>query len=243
MINVFIDFDGTITKGDVGDLFFEKFAGKVATQTVADYRSGLINAMECFDSEAAACKSLSLKAVDKFLDEQKIDSAFVDFVSFCNQHQDGNRAIRTFIVSDGLDYYISRILSNYGLSNIPFYANHAEFNETENGIELHLDYPYTDEECSRCACCKRNLLLTSSSDEDIIVYIGEGFSDFCPVKYADIVFAKDELQANCQKENITYYYYKNFQDIIIKMEEILQKKRIPKRQQAVFNRRDILMAG
>ena len=80
-------------------------------------------------------------------------------------------------------------------------------------------------------------------DNDIIVYIGDGYSDFCAVKFADIVFAKGELQTKCQNENISYYLYKNFDDIIARMTEIMNKKRIPKRRQALINRQDVLLAG
>jgi 2-hydroxy-3-keto-5-methylthiopentenyl-1-phosphate phosphatase len=243
MIKIFIDFDGTITKGDIGDSFFEKFGGQAAVKAVQDYRAGSINAVDCFNREADACTFVSQKASNEFIDEQKIDQTFIDFISFCNRYKDGDSAINYFIVSDGLDYYINRILKNNGLQDVEVFSNHAEFAETAKGIRLNLSYPYTDEECDRCACCKRNHMLTLSSDDDIIVYIGEGYSDFCPVKYADIVFAKDELQSYCQRENITYHLYNDFKDVMLKMDEILNKKRIHKRQQAMFNRKDVLMAG
>jgi 2,3-diketo-5-methylthio-1-phosphopentane phosphatase len=243
MIKIFIDFDGTITKGDVGDMFFERFGGQAATQAVEDYRNGLINAVECFSREAAACQLGSRKEADEFIDQQKMDQTFINFVAFCNQHKDEERPLKYFILSDGLDYYIERILRNNGLQDVPCFSNSVDFEKNENGVQLKLSFPYTDEECDRCACCKRNYMLTLSGDEDIIVFIGEGYSDFCPVKYADIVFAKDELQTHCQKENISYYLYQDFKDIIKRFEDILRKKRIHKRQQAVFNRRDLLMAG
>ncbi|MFH2004151.1 MAG: MtnX-like HAD-IB family phosphatase [Bacteroidota bacterium] len=243
MIKIFIDFDGTITKGDLGDLFFEIFGGKAALQAVKDYQSGLINAVECFTREADACVMSAEGEAAEFIDQQKIDPTFIDFVNFCNQHKDGERQIKYFIVSDGLDYYIERILQNNSLQNIPYFSNRVTFVERDNQIRLQLEFPYTDEECDQCASCKRNHILTLSGDDDIIVYIGEGYSDFCPVKYADIVFAKDELQTHCQKENISYNLYKNFKDVIVRLEEILSKKIIRKRQQAEFNRKEILLAG
>ena len=53
-----------------------------------------------------------------------------------------------------------------------------------------------------CANCKRNHLLTKSGDESVIVYIGNGSSDQCPSRYADIVFAKLLLTLR-EAENIT----------------------------------------
>jgi 2-hydroxy-3-keto-5-methylthiopentenyl-1-phosphate phosphatase len=243
MIKIFIDFDGTITKGDIGDSFFEKFGGTAATKAVEDYRAGLINATECFDRESAACTFESTDVADEFIDRQKIDPTFINFISFLNQYKNGEKKVEYFIVSDGLDYYITRILRNNGLESVAYFSNHAEFIHDGDQIRLNISYHFTDEECDRCACCKRNHMLSLSADDDVIVYIGEGFSDFCPVKYADIVFAKDELQTYCQRENITFHYYKDFNDIKLRLKEIFGRKRINKRQQAIFNRKDVLMAG
>jgi 2-hydroxy-3-keto-5-methylthiopentenyl-1-phosphate phosphatase len=77
----------------------------------------------------------------------------------------------------------------------------------------------------------------------VLVYIGDGFSDRCPVRYADIVFAKRQLIKHCQQQNITYYEFRRFDDVQKKMEEILQRKRIRHRQEAVMARREVYMQG
>jgi 2-hydroxy-3-keto-5-methylthiopentenyl-1-phosphate phosphatase len=114
---------------------------------------------------------------------------------------------------------------------------------TENGFaKPSISFPYEDAECTRCACCKRNIMLTKSSDDDVIVYIGEGYSDRCPAQYADIVFAKDELQKFCQEKNISYFLYDSFDDILVRMSELLVKKRVKKRREAEMKRREAFVA-
>jgi 2-hydroxy-3-keto-5-methylthiopentenyl-1-phosphate phosphatase len=84
-------------------------------------------------------------------------------------------------------------------------------------------------------------MLTHAGDEDVITYIGEGYSDQCPAQYADIVFAKDALQAFCQRENISYYLYDSFIDVIERLNGLLAKKRLHKRLAADMKRKDIFM--
>ena len=143
------------------------------------------------------------------------------------------------ILSDGLDAYIKRVLSNAGLNLVPFFANHTEF----VGQKLTVSFPYTDAECNLCGNCKRNHMLNTSADEDIIVYVGDGYSDRCPVRYADLVFAKRQLIKYCQEQNITYFEFNNFNDVQVRMEEIVQRKRIRHRQEAAMARREVFVQG
>jgi 2-hydroxy-3-keto-5-methylthiopentenyl-1-phosphate phosphatase len=86
-------------------------------------------------------------------------------------------------------------------------------------------------------------MLNISADDDIIVYVGDGYSDRCPIRYADIVFAKGQLIKYCQELNITYFEIDHFGDVQLKMEEVVQRKRIRHRQEAAMARREVFMQG
>jgi 2-hydroxy-3-keto-5-methylthiopentenyl-1-phosphate phosphatase len=86
-------------------------------------------------------------------------------------------------------------------------------------------------------------MLNISADDDIIVYVGDGYSDRCPIRYADIVFAKGQLIKYCQELNITYFEFDHFGDVQLKMEEVVQRKRIRHRQEAAMARREVFMQG
>jgi 2-hydroxy-3-keto-5-methylthiopentenyl-1-phosphate phosphatase len=142
-------------------------------------------------------------------------------------------------VSDGLDYYIRRILDRRGLGGIRLYANALSFADRgEDGTaRAHVAFPHADAECGCCACCKRNIVLTSTADDEILCYVGEGFSDRCPAGFADIVFARDALQTYCQEQNISYYPYENFAGVAARMSELIAHSRVRPRRQALANRR------
>ena len=85
-------------------------------------------------------------------------------------------------------------------------------------------------------------MLTRSGEEDIIVYIGEGYSDRCPVQYADIVFARDALQTYCQEQNISYFLYSTFDDVIARLASLVSKKKLRKRLAAETKRKELFIA-
>lgn len=238
MIRVFCDFDGTVCLQDIGAQFFRKFAADKAKNFSEDLLDGSITMQEWLNRLCEAIPHISREEFNAFVDQFSIDPSFGDFVRFAEE-----RGMPLTVLSDGLDAYVGRVLSNAGLQRVPFFANHVEFVDSGEGGKLVVTFPYTDAECRCCGNCKRNHMLVSSADDDIIVYCGDGFSDRCPARYADIVFAKRQLIRYCQQQNITYNEFNRFGDVREKMEQILQRKRIRHRQEAAMARREIFMQG
>ena len=233
-IRLFVDFDGTITRGDVGNIFFRTSGGTACDELVRRFRGGEITARECFLGEASAMGRVSTVVLDRLIDVQEIDPSFRTLADFCR-----DRGVELLIVSDGLDYYIRRILARNGCGEVPFVANVATLVRPggDGRAEVSVAFPHSDAVCDRCACCKRNIMLAESAEEDIIGYVGEGFSDRCPVRYADIVFAKDVLQTYCQNENISYYPYATFDDVVARLRQLLDRTRLRSRPRAALERR------
>jgi 2,3-diketo-5-methylthio-1-phosphopentane phosphatase len=246
MVRAFIDFDGTIAIRDVGDLMFETFGGAECVRIVEEYRAGALSATECFRRECEACGEVDTRSLETFLDAQELDPSFGDFVRFCR-----DRKIECTILSDGMDYYLARILSNHGLQGVPFYANRLELVPVEGvpRVRFRPSFPHRDETCDRCACCKRNQLLALSADDDIIVYIGEGFSDRCPARHSDVVFAKDDLKEYCRSSGIPFVPYRTFADVTRRLGKLIDRNdaiggvRLRKRRRAELARCEVFLGG
>ncbi len=235
---MFCDFDGTVAKKDVGKELFLHFAGPRTAEIAAQYVDGTITARECLLSDAALVSGVGAQELGDYVDQFEVDESFIQFRHFCAQ-----KNIPLTILSDGLDFYVERILKRHGLGDCPFYANHIEFPVVDGVSRFDVTFPYTDSECLFCGNCKRNHMLTLSADSDIIVYVGDGISDRCPAGYADIIFAKKDLIKYCQEANISYFEYRNFGDVQQRLELLLSKKRIKKRREAEMARRDVFMQG
>ncbi|MFH1081548.1 MAG: phosphoserine phosphatase, partial [Pseudomonadota bacterium] len=70
------------------------------------------------------------------------------------------------------------------------------------------------EDCGRCGNCKRTILERCRPSYDRIIYIGDGYSDVCPAKNADLVFAKATLYEKYLCKGDRCVYFETFADII-----------------------------
>ncbi len=245
MLKFFIDFDGTITKQDVGDALFETLGGEQCKEFVRQYHEEKLSAVECFQKETTACGIVEKNRLENFLDSQEIDETFPEFVAFCRSNN-----FEHYILSDGMDYYIKRILERHSIGDVPVFANTLNLDQVNGttSVKFRPEFPFTDEVCDRCASCKRNHILTLAGDDDIIAYIGEGYSDRCPVRYADVVFAKDDLLKFCRREEIPHVEYQTFADVIKYVEKMIQKNgrtkvKMKKRRLAELARREVFAGG
>lgn len=231
---VFTDFDGTVAVDDIGDAIFERFAdAAVCRESFSAYRRGEINARECWRRGFASMKPVTRQEFTQFVMTKKTDPSFKPFVAYCKSKQ-----IDVHILSDGFDAYIEPVLRQEQLDSLPHYSNQLLFNDDNTVTPV---FPFTDAECPWCANCKRNLMLTHSGDEHVIVYIGDGISDRCPVQYADIVFAKDSLVSFCETHNITFHRFETFADVLAKFRTIVETTKPKKRRTAELARKDIFM--
>ena len=182
--------------------------------------------------EEATFAMVSEEEAVAFARSCEIDGSFKDFISFCREK---NMVVR--ILSDGLDFYIREILEVNGISGLPFYSNRAHFKT--GGVEIELPY---ESDCNKCANCKGYQILTQTGPDDVIVYAGNGFSDRCAVQYVDIVFAKDDLLKYCEENNITYFPFENFDDVLANFRKIAASGNFRKRHRAELKRREAYLA-
>ncbi|MGB8656796.1 MAG: MtnX-like HAD-IB family phosphatase [Candidatus Zixiibacteriota bacterium] len=214
-ILVAVDFDGTITQQDVGALLFDTFSHKMSRKIVSLWLKGEINSKECLEKE---CELLEVtkSELKKFARAQKIDEHFSSFVDLCKREK-----LRLVILSDGLDFYIRLILKESGLDGIPFRSNVLRFEKERPKPE----FPHYHRGCGNCGNCKRYHLLSLKRAGQKIVYIGDGLSDKCAVREADLVFAKNDLRKFCVKEHIRHFPFRDFEEVIRIFREALLEHR------------------
>lgn len=230
-IKIFIDFDGTITKEDVGESIFHSFGDKIKVEKIID--DLLCNRISAKQSWIELCNSINEVDIDLLNDliyKIEIDPGFHNMVKFCEVHN-----IQIIILSDGFDYYIDRILKKEKIDHLKYFANHL-FISPKN--KLNPEFPYEDPNCINSANCKKNHIINNSSDEDFTIYVGDGNSDKDTALYCDLIFAKKSLLKYCEKERVSFSPYKTFDDVIDKISSILKKRNLRKRHQAGLKRRE-----
>ncbi len=233
---IYIDFDGTITNKDIGEHMFLKFGDAAESKNIIQkWLDNKLTSQQVWIKLCNTVKDFNEREFDKFLDDIAIDPDFNAFVDYAKKNN-----LDLFILSDGLDFYINKVSKRENFSDLTIYCNKLEIDNSGNLIP---HFPYTDEECKQCANCKRNHILNSSSDDDITIYIGDGWSDTCAAEHCDFIFAKKSLLKYCVQNGLPYYPFETFKDVQKIVEQLRAKKKIKKRHQAAIKRKDVYIQG
>jgi 2,3-diketo-5-methylthio-1-phosphopentane phosphatase len=198
------DFDGTVTKEDVVDRVLEEFADPTWIDIERSWVNGEIGSRDCLAMQAKLIKANEHDLLD-FVKGIAIDETFVDFAGYCKRN-----AIEISILSDGIDLFIKSILNRYGLNHIRVFSNSLA--SANGGYEMY--FPYLREDClSKAGICKCKIMEELSLPQGINILVGDGRSDFCVARKADLTFAKSALLDFCGVEKIPHIEHREFRDV------------------------------
>lgn len=204
---IYCDFDGTITKKDAVNTFFELYADPKWTEYEQMWVEGKISSRENAISQVELLSGVTPEILNDYINSIEIDDYFIDFVNFAKSN-----GINIVILSDGFDLFIQKTLEKHNLYEIKYFANHLIY---ENG-KFRIEFPYYNEKCDIGAgMCKCNRI----KDKEYC-YIGDGTSDLCVAKKADILFASKVLKNYCKKNNVKHIPFENFSNIINTLRKI-----------------------
>jgi len=207
----FVDFDGTITTSDVCATLVETFAGEGWQELNERWENKELSTLECARQTFKLFKTNKPEDFRTLADQAMLDPSFPDFLAFCR-----DKKFPIVILSDGYGYYIEFLLKREGLE-LTYYANTLLFTP-----ELDIEAPYHSCTCDLCGVCKLELMQRLKKPAYKTVYIGDGYSDFCPAENADVVFAKNKLYQHCLKVGKNALVFESFQDILQKLGQILE---------------------
>lgn len=234
-LKIFVDFDGTITRQDVGEAIFNKFGDSSRVDSIIkNLLEDKISSKQCWDELCESAGPVNLNELINFINTMEIDKSFISFADFCNDYN-----LEMYVLSDGFDFYIDKVFEKNGIDRIKYYSNKLIV-DTEG--RLSAEYPYFDTDSPTSANCKKNHIINHSSDEDYTIYIGDGNSDKDAAQYCDFIFAKKDLARFCSMERISFYPFNNFDDVKDKIIELMNKKNLRKRHQAQLKRKSAYLA-
>ncbi len=233
VFKIFVDFDGTISKEDVGEAIFRHFGDKGKVDSIISLLlNDEITARECWLMLCRSVDSIDEETLNQFVDKIEVDHTFKNLENYCAKNK-----IEMYVLSDGFDFYINRIFGREKLTHLQVYSNKLLIKDRN----LIPEFPYLDNSCSSSANCKRNHIINHSSDDDFTVFIGDGNSDKYTSQFCDFIFAKNDLLRYCERERITYFPFSNFDDVVLKIDQLRSKKRLKKRHQAELKRREVYL--
>ncbi|CAN7431188.1 MtnX-like HAD-IB family phosphatase [Caulobacter sp. LjRoot300] len=208
-MRVFCDFDGTIAKVDTTDLVLTRLADPAWEGLEERWTRGEVTAAECMRGQVALIGGDDT-ALDAVLDTVELTEGFAAFVAWCQAHH-----VPLTVVSDGVDHFIVRILERHGLGRLPVIANHLVGN---GELGRRLEQPWSRAGCAAgSGVCKCQVAARSDArandPRDLMVFIGDGRSDFCVSGRADLLFARDKLAAYARSRAMPHHEFSDFHSI------------------------------
>lgn len=199
---VFLDFDNTITLGDVLDAVIARFSPTEEwREWEAAWQAGRMSTRECLRLQIGGLRVAWPRLLGA-MSEVEIDPGFAPLVAWARR-----QGIEVRIVSDNFSPLIHEILRHHGLDRVPVFANELAF----DGERLEARFPFADPACPRCAHCKARHL--REIGERTRIFVGDGLSDVCPSLIADVVFAKDSLAREMERRGLAFRAFACLEDV------------------------------
>ena len=203
-MRIICDFDGTITPQDTTDRVLEALADPTWRELEAQWVAAEITAAECMRQQIALIGG-GQEDLDAVLDGAALDPGFHDFVAWAE-----GRGLLVAVVSDGVDYFITRILARHGLAHLPVVAHRL----TGRPGAWRLQQPWSRKGCAAgSGVCKCEAAAPWKADQPTTIYIGDGRSDFCVSGRTDLLFAKGALADYSTARSQPFLPFETFHDV------------------------------
>lgn len=197
------DFDGTIVNKDTLAEIIDHWApqawGRIAPLMIV----GRITMGQAIADVFREVRTTQEEVLEYVLGRTVVRPGFGGLVAWLRM-----RGYGFMIVSSGFRSIIRVVLEREGLRDIAVCAGEAVF--SVNGTTVSYPVPLSVECGSDCGCCKRDAVIRSKPADVVLVYVGDGMSDFCAAESADIVFARHSLAQHLESRGQGFYPFEDF---------------------------------
>ena len=214
---VVCDFDDTTAMENVAEILLEEFGSSSWRHFRTRHQRNEISLME-YQELAFGTIRADKDTLKEFVKQTAtLRDGFKTLFEFCRAE-----GIPLVIASLGLDFYIEALLEKEGLETIPYFAADTTF--TDQGIEY--SYRYQWEECWQPGNCKCLVLdKYRKLGYKPVIFAGDGNSDICPAKKADLVFARRFLKTHLSENGLEFYKLSDFFQVVEVLKLICTKSK------------------
>ena len=200
---IFCDFDGTITTRDTIDHLLEKYARAEWEAIEEEWKIGKIGSRECLEKQIDCIDNFATEDFENFINSVTIDEHFALFYQKVLEQK-----IPFYVISDGFDLIIKSIFNKYQLPLPIIFSNKLSL--TNNKLSTHFPMSNPGECLVKAGMCKCAVI---EKEKKNILYIGDGRSDLCASRLANVLYAKGNLQTMCKEIGREFIAFSNFNEI------------------------------
>jgi 2-hydroxy-3-keto-5-methylthiopentenyl-1-phosphate phosphatase len=201
-IEIICDFDGTIARPDTIDELLAALAEPEWRDIEERWRRGEIDSRVCMALQIPLIRG-GWPAIERFLDERvELEPSFTPFVSWANA-----RGIALRIASEGIDQVIRHLLTRERVAVASIWASRLDARR-DGALALDFSHASGRTHCGAALCkCE---IFDDSPGRPLRILVGDGRSDYCAARRADVVFARALLLDYCRSNRIRSIPFESF---------------------------------
>ncbi len=190
---IFCDFDGTFIKEDSLDVLFERYLPQCEiTPLESKWKNGIIGSRDCISSLFEKVHKMTKDDVYFIADQLTLTDGLSEFLRYVSSIN-----AKFYIISDGIDVIINRVLKNNDLANYveKTYSNKLRFDKNLARFRPHSQSEDFCDHERKCALCKQTVVsrIINNGGTSRTIYIGDGKSDVNVALECEKVFATKSL--------------------------------------------------
>jgi 2-hydroxy-3-keto-5-methylthiopentenyl-1-phosphate phosphatase len=205
MIEVFCDFDGTLTSRDTLDLLLERFAPPSWRELDRDMLAGTISEREGLKAEMALITAPDELLLETLFAEIQPAEGLSELMAFIKE-----RGWPMTVLSGGLVRLAGALWNRWGYGDVPLLANDHRRNG-RGGLEV-IEAP-TPRLRERCSHCKTWHLQQARARGATLVYVGDGLTDYCPAEAAQRRYAKGHLLEHLRRKDLEVIPFTDLREV------------------------------
>ena len=199
------DFDGTITRHDTLHLIVARYGDPGLWQAIEPrLRAGEVTLEQAMQEEFAGVRATPEQVRELVLREAGLRDGFREFVGWTR-----DRGHRLLVLSSGFRSVIDAVLQRWALGHLEVASHEGEF--TPEGCRL--TWADRGERCAICGRrCKRHDVRSRLGGEALVL-VGDGVSDRCLARMADLVFARAHLARDLTADGVPFLPFEDFHEV------------------------------
>ncbi|KAK3813630.1 MAG: HAD-like domain-containing protein [Linnemannia gamsii] len=219
-IEVFSDFDGTISLVDTGCILIDSGMGyenrKKMDGQILRHEMSFLEGMERWWGSV----NLTYEEGLDLLRTEKLDPGFLHFYQYAK-----SQGIPFSIVSCGLDCIIKDFmgwhLGKEEADKLVILSNHGEVVGRQWNVTYYDDSPHSHD---KAVCIRDSKAAFKKLEEHIVVFCGDGISDLSAAREADVLFARKgrDLEKYCKMHKIPFLAFDTFDEVTATVQGLLE---------------------
>ncbi len=201
---VLTDFDGTISVTDASYEVLDRFGDLRWKDIEMEALEGRMSIKEALLRQAAMVKVSKEEMASFLIGKVQLREGFREFALWCRDN-----GVHLEICSDGFGTTLEVLLAQWGLDWVPWTSNRTE----PRSEGMVIEFPYWREGCPINGNCKCSHLERLKHEHGDVIFVGDGTTDLCVARKADLVLARDKLHVILTKEGKEHIRWFDWSDV------------------------------